>query len=1206
MKTLKFIFSLALILIIGSSVTLASLVEFPLNSMFGGAGYTKSFKIESEKPLITDNTSIYIGSMFPVTPAGGTNPIVELTPNNYVVTFPDARTPWRIAVTNSTTVLNALTLTTGTLPTFNYVPPYAGGGGTNVVDLTGVVRTGGKQVLLVTNMSVVSSGFTYVTNSQNNYIVIGTFPSYAGGYISNVLYGFPGTTNVDDGHGLTPHTPPYLSISVDGGTTWNNRATTNGTCKVAVMLREPCWWTNVVLLGYVNNSVVNATNDLTDQNVFVSQNSTNPAQVVNLAGAQAAAAAAAAQWSTFPAIGPVDVNKNNLTLSPNWMTSIDPTNLALAFNFNGSPAFRYTPAASAVNGGLKAQIGNMIFTATNLQFTGSSTNTNAPYIWMTANLNPQVWIQRTTLTNFMTGGTNWHVWTDKPTNSSAFFRASFGTNFASWRFEVGDVSITADTSANYIYFANLTDPTTNGVNGTNGVSPTVTNTTDPAGVLNGTGGLGTNLSNLIVTNSAAKLLNVTLAAAGAYDGKLLLQSAVSTSVNDAGFDTYGGLRLLLPFRTGNSAHVALYMDGAGSIKTFNNAYGKTDNILFGFNTRQIDPYYTWNAWGNPQFISQNNGVNGWAGIPVTTYSPFNGGYGSTLEGLPVDGLENANALPLPPMALSTFSNGAQANQDQSVVTNMANNIFTNGLITALTNAGVPLIFHMDASTLILATNRDANGYLAINTNLFPLGTNFAPLIHNMGMLLEGTMYSYPFPTNQINVNLLGAPTQGTNCMPAMSVNTVRQDISKCYDFGWDAIRIADGNGTPASNLQMARQVAEAVLYPWDFTNKWNVIFSVKKANGGKGAVRPMATEFLFSGPENIPSSAQSLANFIGCDTSGDNWTGQITGGTAVQNSMNTFRWIYNAHAARIRPGHYPPATMNGFWGADHPKLETQVSLTQAAMSSCLVNFGFTTNMALELPNLLPYITNTTWLAIRTDPKVNRFYAVYDSGFSNISCYYKPLNGGKIAVAMFNEFAAATNMTVNFTNIGGVNGQAYSVVSAWDTNLNVGTFTGSYTHSNGVPGGGAALLLLTPAAGAISPLSISQTNVVLRTSFPAVSIYTNGYYYSTGGHGQATAENKVQSPADVRMLVCGISVANYINPLTVQSTNVNFAIRVNGSSAQSVTLNGPINANGAYTNVSFTPFTILPTDLLDWKITVSTGTASGLTFQGDAKLLGVQY
>jgi hypothetical protein len=111
-----------------------TLVEFPLTTMFGHTAYTKSFQVNAVRPLITDNTNVFVGSYQSVTPTGVTNPIVELTPNDYLVIFPDARTPWRISVSNAPVVLNALRLTTPgtTLPTYNYTPPPVNGiNGTN-------------------------------------------------------------------------------------------------------------------------------------------------------------------------------------------------------------------------------------------------------------------------------------------------------------------------------------------------------------------------------------------------------------------------------------------------------------------------------------------------------------------------------------------------------------------------------------------------------------------------------------------------------------------------------------------------------------------------------------------------------------------------------------------------------------------------------------------------------------------------------------------------------------------------------------------------------------------------------------------------------------------------------------------------------------------------------------------------------------------
>ena len=101
---------------------LATLVVFPVVQMFGTNNYDQPFRIDAARPLLTDGTSLFVGSYTQVTPSGGTNPIVTLTPNDYLVTFKDSRTPWRISVTNSSQVLNALQLTSGPLPSYLYQP----------------------------------------------------------------------------------------------------------------------------------------------------------------------------------------------------------------------------------------------------------------------------------------------------------------------------------------------------------------------------------------------------------------------------------------------------------------------------------------------------------------------------------------------------------------------------------------------------------------------------------------------------------------------------------------------------------------------------------------------------------------------------------------------------------------------------------------------------------------------------------------------------------------------------------------------------------------------------------------------------------------------------------------------------------------------------------------------------------------------------
>lgn len=98
----------------------ATLVSFPLNSMFNGALYGKTFIINSTPDFLADtnNSSFYIGHSIQVTPSGGTNPVVALEPNYYSVTFPDSGFNMIISVPSSGATLSAWNL----IPTNAPVP----------------------------------------------------------------------------------------------------------------------------------------------------------------------------------------------------------------------------------------------------------------------------------------------------------------------------------------------------------------------------------------------------------------------------------------------------------------------------------------------------------------------------------------------------------------------------------------------------------------------------------------------------------------------------------------------------------------------------------------------------------------------------------------------------------------------------------------------------------------------------------------------------------------------------------------------------------------------------------------------------------------------------------------------------------------------------------------------------------------------------
>ena len=73
-------------------------VMLPLQSFFNGANYSRPVQITAVHQWLTDYTNIYLGSFTTVTPTGGTNPVVNLRPNDYILTAPDVRVPLRFTV----------------------------------------------------------------------------------------------------------------------------------------------------------------------------------------------------------------------------------------------------------------------------------------------------------------------------------------------------------------------------------------------------------------------------------------------------------------------------------------------------------------------------------------------------------------------------------------------------------------------------------------------------------------------------------------------------------------------------------------------------------------------------------------------------------------------------------------------------------------------------------------------------------------------------------------------------------------------------------------------------------------------------------------------------------------------------------------------------------------------------------------------------
>lgn len=174
------LFPILSILLILSFSAPATLVTFPVAQMYGGAQYVRPFTLTAQYPVTTDGVNLYAGTSKLVTPSGGTNPVVQLTPNNYLLTFSDARQPLRFPVPLSTNTLNVLNLITNGLLTLTNWNPFAVAGFTGTV--TNLAQLAGSQI--VTNAVFITS-----TNSSTNFCYV-TTGALAGNYLWSSSLGY--------------------------------------------------------------------------------------------------------------------------------------------------------------------------------------------------------------------------------------------------------------------------------------------------------------------------------------------------------------------------------------------------------------------------------------------------------------------------------------------------------------------------------------------------------------------------------------------------------------------------------------------------------------------------------------------------------------------------------------------------------------------------------------------------------------------------------------------------------------------------------------------------------------------------------------------------------------------------------------------------------------------------------------------------------
>lgn len=569
----------------------------------------------------------------------------------------------------------------------------------------------------------------------------------------------------------------------------------------------------------------------------------------------------------------------------------------------------------------------------------------------------------------------------------------------------------------------------------------------------GTGGYG----------SVAVTAQTIAAAGGVTNGSVSSFSSLTTTLNASGqigngiggsgsaIDWFGGIRTQ---PSSGGQYDFLTPGGVNAL----DIYGATQTIPLSFN-RNLGNIWEFPLWADP--VNKQN--SGFQAVAIGIYGRH-GGYGSTLEGLPGDSKGITPAMPLPPLIIDAYT-GEGNNTNELAITNLLTLAANSGLIAAYTNGGGQVWLHLDDNTKYWNANRDANGYLSINTNNFPDGTNFANVVHSYGVKLMVTEYWYPYPTNQVNVNFSGI-TAGYPAMPAMTPNKVHVDISKMYDCGLDGLRLSDtgaGSGPSGPYFDSVRSVNENILNPYTFGGV-SAMFPYGYVNGsfGKARTTPLALEILTLSLGDTPNEIQGSANIIDHDTG--TFNGYISSTTNIIAWMSRWRATMQYEIPLRGTGHYGEA-MNQFTeqSGDMSVNDTRTCLTFNALGDAKTYFTLTStnsSLASRLPNFLANATNAAMISVQVDPLCSIPFKVYDNGATNISVWCKPLVGGSVAVGLVNETAVSSNITFTLSSLQLDNSKSYAALDIWsNVTFSVGN-TITYTNA---PAQSVAFLKIFPAS-----------------------------------------------------------------------------------------------------------------------------------------------
>jgi hypothetical protein len=569
---------------------------------------------------------------------------------------------------------------------------------------------------------------------------------------------------------------------------------------------------------------------------------------------------------------------------------------------------------------------------------------------------------------------------------------------------------------------------------------------------------------------------------------------INFSGTEPGVNTYGNGMYYLP----NSDGAFTWSRYLGP--NFNSIFGTTVNSKMrlgdaNFGGLMLNDYGKANPYNNLLFAEVNvSAVGTW------------GGSIAAATGLPIEPSANAEALDYPPTVLTSWNNNLTDTLAQTNVWEQMRNAATNGLLYAYTNQGIQLWYHMDSNVHWL-TNTRQSGELAINSDAFPMGTNFLRYWQTNGWKFALTAYSHPTPSNNIYLNEIGQEVAAGSARssPATTPSTMANDVRKFYEWGLDMWRGSDFVYDTGYQRYWLLELANAIINPKGtiYANYWKLPYAHNEAE-----YRPMAFMWLtpwLGGTDPIAYSQANVVNHDFRDFGGGNggFLGAVSSATTALEAMNLFRSVQTNAVPHLSKGHYGVGI--SLFADESSVMNARWQLTPSLMQWGLINISTPTNTMLSafMPNIISQLTNTEFVSLRKDV-TDKCFRVVDSGVSNSSVWARRLADNSYLVFVANESNNTANVSFNWSQLGTAIGQSYYVTDVWNK-TNVGAYTSSFRTT--VPSEELKLLRFSPCVieeDGWESVTIPLTGGFQRSSpsggtyfSPAPNYWEQGLHIGTG-------------------------------------------------------------------------------------------------------------